>query len=367
MLLRLLQGLDKERFDITLATQQEDELCRRVSDLDIDIEIIPFKGVLDTYDGTLLEMPVHRQSMAGLRLLQFNLEFHRRIETPDVLWCGGTRPFITLLPYARLTDATTIWNVGLMHESTGKVKSINSVCLWGADHVFIESKEQAKRQLTDEQYANHFDKFTVFYKGLDTEKFDPSRFDEKACDKLHVGTAALINPRKGLEHFIDAAAMILEQRDDVYFTIAGAPARENDKQYKKELEARVRELTIENHIEFLGWVEEMPEYLSSLDVFVLPSYNEGIPGAVREALAMSLPVIATDIGGTSEVVHDGETGILIEPEDPDAIAEAVDYLLSNPEIRAKMGARGRDLIVSEFSSESYVANYEAFLKRIATN
>ena len=365
MLLRLLEGLDKDRFNVTLASQRWDELCDRTSKLDVDIEIIPFPGVLDTYDGKLLEMPSHRQAAAGARLLQYNWRFGQRIGTPDIVWCGGTRPFVTLIPYLRLSNVVSIWNVGLLHESTGTMSWINDLCLRNADHIFIESDNQARRQLTEKQYRRFERKATMFHKGIDVQRFDPRGVEAKTQGEgYRVGTAALINPRKGLEHFIDAAAEVLNERPDIHFTIAGEIAREDDKTYRKTLEKRIQEHGIDESVEFLGWVEDMPEYLHTLDVFVLPSLNEGIPGAVREALAMGVPAVASDVGGIPDVVIEGETGFLVEPGDAGAIAEAVSYLLDNPTDRCEMGEQGRDHIVNRFSIQSYVENYENFLETV---
>ncbi len=105
----------------------------------------------------------------------------------------------------------------------------------------------------------------------------------------------------------------------------------------------------------------MPGYLNSLDVFVLPSLNEGIPGAVREALAMEVPVIATDVGGTSEAVVDGTTGYLVPVEDAEQIAWKVIQLLNDQSERRELGKQGRIHIIENFSIESYVRDYEKFL------
>lgn len=366
MLLRLLRGLDGERFDVTLVSQRADELCERAAAHGVDVRIVPFPPALDRYDGRLLELPAHEYLRVGLRTLQYNVDLWRELETPDVLWCGGTRPFASILPYAFLTDAETIFNVGLLNESAGSMRYINDVILRATDHVFIESTEQARRQLTEGQFRAYGDKFTVFHKGIHVERFDPGRFDDGGDESpLRVGTAALISPRKGLEYFVDAAATVLENRPDVEFTIAGDLARATGERYRAALDRRIRAHGIEDRVTFLGWVEDMPAYLNTLDVFVLPSHNEGIPGSVREALAMEVPAVATDVGGTPEVVVDGETGYLVEPADATAIADRVDRLLDDRSLRCELGRRGRAHVRSAFSIDSYVEQYERFLERIA--
>lgn len=366
MLYRLLCNLDSNKFEPVLLSNTEDELYERIQKEDIEVRVVPFEGALDTYDRRLLS-DAHLLLPASIRILQFNQKTNSLLQSADVIWCENLRAVLTLFPYLAVTRTPTIWNVGLGLEPTGKVKILKSISLWVVDEIFIESHQQARQVFTEKQYKNNIKSLRFFHKGVDTEKFNPDRFPDYGSEKeFRVGTAALINPRKGLEYFVDAAAQILEYRSDVQFPIAGTPARESDKQYKQELEERAREHGIEEHIRFLGWVEDMPGYLSTLDVFVLPSYNEGIPGAVREALAMEVPTIATNVGGTSDVVLDGETGFLVEPEDADMIAEKILHLLTNPAERRKIGKRGREHIVNNFSISSYIHNYESFFEEITS-
>lgn len=364
MLLKLLKGIDTQQFAPRLILQQKGRVYDEARELDLNVDIVPYKGILDSYDGSLLSKSFHAHIRTAGRILQYNTSTHSIVRQADVIWCANLRVVLTLLPSILISSRPVIWNVGLGLRPEGVVKHLKTVALRFVDHVFIESEAQLSRVFTDVQIERHRNKFATFHKGIDINHFDPNRFEESTSEEFHVGTAALINPRKGLEDFIDAAALVLNERSDVRFTIAGEPARENDLEYKAELERRIAEHGIENHLEFLGWVEDMPAYLHTLDVFVLPSLNEGIPGAIREALAMEVPVVATDVGGTSEVVRDGETGFLVEPENPDSIAEAIGDLLANLDTRVEMGTRGRKLIKSEFSIETYVANYESFLIEI---
>lgn len=361
MLLRLLEDLDKNSVESTLIVQEPGETYLRAQELDVQTRIVPFGGILDTYGGKLLSTNFFGKVRSMGRILQYNAAVRPVIRDTDVIWCKNLRMVLTLLPWTRLSSKPFIWNIGLGLKSHGLVKQLHSIALRSVDHVFIESETQARRMFTEEQFHDHRSKFAVFHKGVDTERFDPDLIDKPADGSgFTIGTAASITPRKGLADLIDAMPQILKSHRDVRLQIAGEPPNGHT-EYLHSLKEKIVEHDIEEFVNFLGWVEEMPEYLASLDVFVLPSHNEGVPGAVREALAMEVPVVATDVGGTSEVVNDTETGFLIEPRDPDAIVEAIDYLLANPNARGEMGTRGRELIINEFSIESYVSNYEAFL------
>lgn len=361
MLLRLLKSLDKDLFEPVLLSNTIDELSKRARDCGIKVNIVPFRGALDTYNRQLLSNSYLLPS-AGFRILQFNSKVYSHLRGADILWCKNLRAVLTLLPYLSLTRTPTVWNIGLGLESSGKVKYLNSVALRVVDHIFIESKEQANRIFTPRQYNRYVGKFTIFHKGIDTNRFDPKRFEEdQERDCFRIGTAASFTPRKGLEYLIDALPMVLEETKNVKLSIAG-DAPEGNKKYEQSLKERIQMHNIDDHVEFLGWVEDMPAYLSRLDVLVHPSLNEGIPGVVREALAMETPVVATDVGGTSDVVINGKTGLLVNPEDSTAIKNAINYLLEHPEVARQMGANGRIHIADSFSLNSYVDKYERFLK-----
>ncbi|WP_331234215.1 glycosyltransferase family 4 protein [Natronorarus salvus] len=364
MLLRLLKNLDTERFDPIVLAQYEDEFCKRAQRHKIPVRIVPFRGILDSYNKSLLDQPTYKLPLLGLRIGQFVLSARSLLSSADVIWCQNIRALLTILPYVLFSRTPTIWNIGLGERSTGLMRRLNSIALFASDYVFIESEAQAMDVFSDRQLSRYKEKFVIFYKGIDTEEFKPSSDDANGSEVFRVGTAALLVPRKGLDQFIDCAEQIIERRSDVHFYIAGDTPRDGDSTYERRLRRRVKGAGIEDRVHFLGWVEEMPAYLNSLDLFVLPSHNEGIPGSVREALSTGLPVVATDVGGTSEVVINGKTGILVQPGETSELVEAVTHILENREVRKEMGARGRDHVTKSFSLKGYVDRYEMFLQRI---
>ena len=94
---------------------------------------------------------------------------------------------------------------------------------------------------------------------------------------------------------------------------------------------------------------EIPWWLSAADIFALPTYHEGSPNVVREAMACGLPVVATRVGGVPEVVEDGESGILVDKKDVTSLVEAIRALINSPDMRKKMGKRGREIIEDNFT------------------
>lgn len=370
MLLRLFERIDDDRFEPILLTNNRERLYKEAEDIGIETYVVPFRGCLAGRNGKILDYPLHWKFSVGLRLLQFNAEAWSILRRADILWGLNIRAVLTIAPFQLISDTPIIWNIGLGFESEGTIRYLNEAALRISDHVFIESETQAKRLFTPKQYERHEERFTVFHKGIDVEKFDPKRHE--AAERINgikikrpnVGTAALLNPRKGHEYFIRAATQVLEEHPKTTIYIAGEVPQEEDASYQRKLERLCTELGIEDQIEFLGWVESMPPYLASLDVFVMPSLSEGIPGAVREALSMETPTIATDVGGTSDVVRDGETGVLVEPEDPDALADGINRLLTDNEFAESIARAGRSLMVDEFSVQGYIDRYEEFLREV---
>lgn len=365
MLLRLLKDIDKDQFEPILVLQAKGEVYETAKEIGVEIKVVSFPGILDTYNRQLVSSSPLVKLAAGGRILQYNLRSRGIISRADIIWADSLRMVLTLIPTALMPSKPMIWNIGLGMKSEGAMAYLNEIALRASDYVFIESEEQAKRVFTGTQYDRHREQFTIFHKGVDVEEFNPDRFgDNDQMDGYRIGTAASLTSRKGIEYLIDALPTILAEHSDVELTIAGE-APEGNEEYAAQLKKKVRDHRIEDQVKFLGWVDDMPRYLSTLDVFILPSLNEGIPGAVREALAMEIPVIATDVGGTADVVIDGETGYLVSTKDAEEISDCVLYLFNNKSMLNSFGEKGRNLIEESFSVKSYIDNYELFLNQIS--
>jgi len=162
--------------------------------------------------------------------------------------------------------------------------------------------------------------------------------------KSLVLTVARLDAQKGITHLLDAAAGVPE----AIFAIAG------DGPDRASLEAHASSLGITDRVRFLGHRRDVPALLAAADLFVLPSLHEGLPLAALEAMAAGVPVIATAIGGTSEIVRDGETGTLVPPADGVALAAAITRALSNRERATRLASAARVLVQREYSVDSMV-------------
>jgi glycosyltransferase involved in cell wall biosynthesis len=160
-----------------------------------------------------------------------------------------------------------------------------------------------------------------------------------------IAMAGRLSPEKGHRYLIQAMALLLQKRDDVFLLILGEGV------LRAKLEEMANRLGLNGHIAFAGFRKDIYEILTQIDGFVLPSLTEGLPCVILEAFAAGKPVVATAVGGSPELVRHMETGFLVPPQDAAEIADAIDYLLSNPDKARELARAGRELLDREFSLE----------------
>ena len=159
-----------------------------------------------------------------------------------------------------------------------------------------------------------------------------------------LGTAARLEPMKGIEYLLDAMVKLTAEHPGLRLRVAGEGS------LKESLQNRIIELGLARNVEFLGHVQDMRSFYHSIDVLVLPSiHTEGLPLAILEAMAAELTIVATTVGGTPEVVRDGVDGLLVPPEDSQALGNAIARLLADPSLRQRMGGSANERVRSQFS------------------
>ncbi|HVP36426.1 MAG TPA: glycosyltransferase family 4 protein [Terriglobales bacterium] len=208
-------------------------------------------------------------------------------------------------------------------------------------------------------------KVRLIYNGINTLKFQTVENLDMIRDELDLGRHDLVignvgNLREVKDHrtLITAFSKIVPLFPRSKLLIVG------EGKLKPDLKKLCEELGLGERVLFLGHREDVPFILSLLDVFILPSVSEGCSLSLLEAMAAGKAVVATNVGGNPELVLNGKTGILVPPSQPDQLAEKMIHLLSNEDLRKKMGAEGRKRVKQKFSRESMVKNYEELYSRI---
>jgi glycosyltransferase involved in cell wall biosynthesis len=199
--------------------------------------------------------------------------------------------------------------------------------------------------------------------GVDPERFSPR--PEPGGPPVALFAARMLWD-KGVGDLVQAARILKERRAEGRVLLAGSPDPGNPASIPEgQLEAWQRE----GVVEWLGRREDMPDLLARAHVVVLPSYGEGFPRGLLEGAAAGRALIGADTPGCREIVIDGITGTLVPPGEPEALADEIEALWRNPEMRRKMGEQGRELVLARFTEDKVnkmiLGIYDELLRREA--
>jgi glycosyltransferase involved in cell wall biosynthesis len=232
---------------------------------------------------------------------------------------------------------------------------------------FVAVCEADKRRLIDETGVPA-EKVRVIRNGIVA---DPPHSDRAAmraelgipADAPVVGALSMLRAEKALDVLIDAAALLAQKHPALTVLIVGGPAS-NRPEVADELRALADARGVADTVRFLGLRGDATDVLTAFDVAVLCSDREAGPLAILEYMEAAKPVVATRVGGIPEIVEDGQTGILVEPRDPMALAEAISALLEDRELAERYGAAGRERRLREFDLDQTVRKFEDLYREL---
>lgn len=267
---------------------------------------------------------------------------------PDIMHSWGSMPPVYAVPIAKLLV----------------IKFINAMITFAPPRLKVFSKSWTRSKLTfpfsDIILSNSYaglksfntpkNKSYCIPNGFDFSRLTGLEDEEKIREKFDIGNEKVVGmvanftDRKDYKTYIAAAQMILHKRDDVNFFSIG------DGNYLQKCKEMVKS-EFQNKIKFLGRQENVESIMNICDVGVLSTYTEGISNSIMEYMALGKPVIATEGGGTKELIIAGESGFLINPKSPEELVEKIEFLLDNETFAKSMGKKGKERIKEEFSIE----------------
>jgi glycosyltransferase involved in cell wall biosynthesis len=229
-----------------------------------------------------------------------------------------------------------------------------------ATRVFIGLERLAARwtdrivTLTDAEAAQHLalgigrpGQFITIASGVDLDDIASAVPVRLAPHGPVIGTVGRLTSIKGHQHLIDAVPEILRRYPAAHVVLVG------DGELRQALTERTRRLGVDGRVIFTGYREDIPALIAGMDVFVLPSLNEGMGRVLVMAMALGKPIVATHVGGVPELLGEGEAGLLVPPSNPRALADAIGMLLADP-VRAKALAEAGRLRVPRYSAQGMV-------------
>jgi glycosyltransferase involved in cell wall biosynthesis len=289
-----------------------------------------------------------------------------RVEA-DVLLCHGYKANILGRPAARKRGIPA---VAVSRGWTGEslrvrlYEWLDRRHLRLMDHVVAVSSAQAVKVRKAGVPAQ---RLTTIPNAIDPDRFadSDSRYRTKLQRYFHsprkriVGAAGRLSPEKGFDVFLEATARVLDVDPTVGFVLFGdGPCRDT-------LQQRLADLGLIGSVVLAGFRSDLDRFIAQLDLFVLPSFTEGLPNVVLEACAAGVPVVATAVGGTPEVIEDGVSGFLVPPGDIEQLAARIDEALENEERLREIAFQGRQRVLEGFSfcaqREGYLALFDSLL------
>ena len=343
--------------------QQAIYLAKGLQARGIDNKLVCIPGGGPDHAARAAGVPVSNLNCAGDHDLAFAFRLRQRVlhENPDIMHChsrrggdflGGLAATGTSVPAVisrRVDNTESALIAGLRYRPFCKVIAISKAIAGVLRRAGLEE-----------------DRLIVIRSAVDTETIATSvdceafrgEFGLSAND-IAMAAAAQLIPRKGHRYLLEAVARIRGRHPSLKLIIFGQGPLEN------ELRERTAKLGLGDTVQFAGFRQDMDDYLACLDLLAHPALSEGLGVAALKAAAAGVPVVGFAAGGLSEAVADGETGILVAPQDVDALGEAIARLAENEELRRTFGDAGRARMQRDFSIESmvdaHVQLYESIL------
>ncbi len=338
----LVSRMDRTRYDVSIVALSPGSAVRKLQRAGFDVLVIDEPddaiavGALAAYLADVrpdvIHNHMHRAELVGTRAA---------IALGEV---GHRRPYV----------------VSTVHSSRIRSEEDRQMLRELTPHIdqIIAVSSMIERKLIDE--GRTAAPVRRIYNGVDLSRYD----NQEACCTLHeeygmepgsevVGVVARLEPEKGHPTLLEAWPLVLRAVPDVYLLIVGEGSR------REALEAQARDLHIAHRVVFTGRRDDVPAVTAALDVAVLPSYREAQGLSILEAMALSRPVVASNVGGIPEMITDGVTGLLVPPHDADALAAAIVRLLRDHPFADTLGRAGHDMVHDRFCIQLMVQAVEA--------
>lgn len=234
---------------------------------------------------------------------------------------------------------------------------------WGR---FVIAISEPVRKHLIEHFGLNPERVILVHNGIDISRSQASGLGPREIKKKYglrdgpvIGIIARLSEVKGHKYLLMAMAKVKEQIPEAQLLSVG------DGKIKKDLEQLARHLKIDEGVYFIPAVSDTAEPLSVMDVFAMPSLQEGLGLSIMEAMLMGVTVIASSVGGITSLIKNNETGILVDPANPQVLAQGILGLLKDKEKAARLSARARDLVVKDFSLQPMAEGTEAVYRKCA--
>ena len=338
--------LDRDRFEsIVIAVRRIKEYAQQE---DIFQKELEQKGIRSYCLG---KRPGSYSLLPFLRLVRI-----LRKERPDILHMHGQLPQLLGLTASlfsgRPKTAITI------HSAVKYVKPIFKYIVKGLLIPLHKPDIVSVSSTIDGKFKFFRAEKRLIHNGIDISHFPVRKNGNPKNKRKVIGVVGRFSEAKGHHILFDAVMELLKRRDDFVLYLVG------DGELKDHLMRMARENRLNDHVQFLGFRDDVKDLYQTFDLVVIPSLWEGLSLTLLEAMASGLPVVATSVSGNIDVIDDGRTGLLVPPNSPCHLAQAIDFMLDHPEKAALYGRSARRVIEQRFSVQTMVRKYDSLYSRV---
>ncbi len=355
ILLILAERLDPERFDLNVCVYRYDGT--------------PFGDKFEKLGGKIhsLHIPksIYNEPKEFISLYKFLKKFRPDIVQTHVLKANLYGVLASRMAHVPVVIATEMTLKNIAHTPVTRLRDriihpAVSAVLNYCDCFMVTSKF-IKQEWYREDKAH---KFEVIYPPFNLSKYEAAQTGNSARSqdgRINIGYVGRLSEEKGVDLLLESMIHVHKKVKGAHLIIAGTGPIE------ARLKAQVKALGLDRSVVFTGYKENVFEIMKDFSIFVLPSRTEGCPIVVLEAMAAGLPVVATPVGGTPELIRESQTGLLVPYGKSRALADAILELIEDPGKAQRLGERGREMAFSEFHPSNFVEHMEDLYLRLIAN
>lgn len=358
LMIPILANMDRRLFSVRVGVFQVrngNPIADDLRALGIPVDLIPVPYMRD--------LTAVSRITAYLKDVNADL-IHAQLELGDIL--GGLAALRMRLPIVSTLHTMPSQDMSLksrMHQE------VEYFCLRHFFNMVISVSDEA-RQFHKEIGKLPDRKTCTIYNGIDLSHFPVSpqsnreavlrEFNIPAASTVLI-TVAVLRELKGIQYMIRALPEILSVYPDLYYLIAGSG------DFQGALMEEAARVGVSERVVFAGARKDVPALMSASDIFILPTLTEALPTVLAEAMAASLPILASRVGGVPEMVEDGINGKMVAPADPQQLANVCTDMLRDPDALVKMGLAGRQIVEEKFNVRVQVDKLQALYQSLITS
>lgn len=348
---RVLELLARELlargWSVRVVLPDDGEVARHLATAGLSVEVVKAPRPLLVYGRRAAQG--FRAVAAAVALPLYWLRIRRRLHDVDLVHAFGQRGVLLVGPAASSVGVPLVWHVGAAEPG----RAVNRFAATMASAVVAVSSAAA-------EHVPGSARPTIVANAVDPAVFDVDGVGSD--DGADIMSAARLTAEKGVDVLVRAVALLRHRGHNVRAAVLG-PRQAGHEAYADHVASLATELGVADAVSFRGFVDQPFRHWAGARVYVQPSRREGFGLAAAEAMASGLPVVASGIGGLAEVV--GDAGVLVPPDDPQALADAVAALLDDPERAARLAAAGRERAATTYTVERMVDGIEAVYRSIS--